>query len=96
MEDSNFDVYEAIRLDTFSRCECDYDLMEYRGKYAIVWDDWNDPYPVLLVYEDESEARKNFADLKAKKTDYWKLSSNVKKEYQITATSFLQDLEVFE
>jgi hypothetical protein len=78
-----FDFYEAKTLDSFARCECDYDLKEYNGKFAIAWDSWSDPPPFLLVYDDETEARQNFADLRDQKTDCWRLMESVKKEYQI-------------
>jgi hypothetical protein len=79
-----FDVNEAKHVTPgFARCECDYDLLEHNGKFAIMWDKWSDPPPFMLIYEDESEARQNFEDLRDQKTDYWRLSERVKKEYQV-------------
>jgi hypothetical protein len=93
MEDPIFDFYEAKSLESFARCECDYDLMEYEGKFAIAWDKWSDPPPFLLIYDDEDEARQNFAALRAEKTDYWRLSEKVKPEYQIEVRPMWEDEE---
>lgn len=54
-------------LNSFSRCECDYNLLEVGPDlYAIEWDRWPQESPYAILYTNLFDATKDF-DLLARK-----------------------------
>jgi hypothetical protein len=63
-------ITQPKELDTFSRCETDYSLLElHGGRFAIEWRPWHDS-PYAILYDDLHKAAADFNALRMSKISY--------------------------
>ena len=73
---------EPKRLDSFSRCETDYSLIEFDdGSVAIEWNSYNSGDPsYAIVYHDIHKAIDDFNGLRSRRLGYDEIVSRTAKE----------------
>jgi hypothetical protein len=75
-------IKEPKKLDSFSRCETDYRLLEFsNGRFAIEWHGWSDGIPAYaIMYDDIHKVVDDFNGLRMKKLSYRQIEERTARE----------------